>query len=133
MQSRIELARREEQLVAQQGANTRRQAEEAAEATRIQSEAEAAQRRRLGEAQADASRAMGVAAAAEAARLAAYPELSEATLLGLALKDLATNLPKVQSLVLTPDLIAPLLARLASSPAAAPAPARAAAAPSVDR
>ena len=33
MQSRIELARREEQLVAQQGANARRQAEEAAEAT----------------------------------------------------------------------------------------------------
>jgi regulator of protease activity HflC (stomatin/prohibitin superfamily) len=134
MQSRIELARREEQLVAQEGANTRRQAEEAAEATRIQSEAEAAQRRRLGEAQADASRAMGAAAAAsEAARLAAYRELSEATLLGLALKDLATNLPKVQSLVLTPDLIAPLLARLASTPAAAPAPARAAAAPKAER
>jgi regulator of protease activity HflC (stomatin/prohibitin superfamily) len=52
---------------------------------RIQSEAEAAQRRCLGEAQADATRAMGAAAAAsEAARLAAYRELSEATLVGLA-------------------------------------------------
>jgi hypothetical protein len=39
----------------------------------------------------------------------------------------------VQSLVLTPDLIAPLLARLASAPTATPAPARAAATPKAER
>jgi len=134
LQNRIELARREEQLVVQQGANARRQAEEAAEATRIQSESEAAQRRRIGEAQADAARAIGEAAAAsEAARLAAYRELSEATLLGLALKDLANNLPKVQSLVLTPDLLAPLLARLVSAPGTAPAAAKLATTPRAAR
>ena len=41
MQSQIELARREEELVGQRGANARRQAEEAAAADRIAIEAEA--------------------------------------------------------------------------------------------
>ncbi|MGD1052678.1 MAG: SPFH domain-containing protein [Candidatus Dormibacteria bacterium] len=121
MHTRIELAKREEQLVTQRGANARRQAEDEADTTRIQSEAAAAQRLRLAEAQAAGARALGAAhAASEAARLAAYREVSEATLLGLAMKELAANLPKIQSLVLTPDLIAPLLARLGATPMAAP-------------
>lgn len=51
MQSRIELARREEQLVEQQGLNARRQAEDAAEAARIAAEAEADRVARVGAAQ----------------------------------------------------------------------------------
>ena len=67
LQTQIELARREEQLVAQRGANARRQAEEAAAADRIETEARPAATERLAEAQADGDRAVGEAeAAAEA-------------------------------------------------------------------
>jgi regulator of protease activity HflC (stomatin/prohibitin superfamily) len=115
LQSQIELARREEQLVAQRGANARRQAEEVAAAGRIEADAQAAREQLLAEARANGTRAMGEAqAAAEAARLAAYRDLSDATLLGLAAKELAANVGKVGSIVLTPDLLAPVLARLAA-------------------
>jgi len=36
-------------------------------------------------------------------------------LLGLAVKELAANLPRIDSLVVTPDLPAPVLARLAGA------------------
>jgi len=100
--NQIELARRQEQLVAQRGTNARREAEEAAAAARIATDEEAERLRSIGDATAQA----------EAASLAAYRDLPEAVLLGLALKELAANLPKVESLVLTPDLLAPVLARL---------------------
>jgi len=115
MQSKIELARREEQLVAQRGANTRRQAEETAAADGIETEAQAVREQRLGAARAEAARALGEAhAAAEAARVDAYRDLTGATLLGLAAKELAGSLPAIGSLVLSPDLLTPLLARLAN-------------------
>lgn len=128
LQSQIELARREEQLVSQRGANARLQAEEAAAASRIETEAEASRKQRLGQARAEVTQVVGEAeAAAETARLAAYRDLTEGRLLGLAAKEVAGNLPQIQNLVLTPDLLAPLLARLATdgaepSAAAPPAP-----------
>jgi len=113
LQTQIELARREEELVAQRGANTRREAEEAAAAGAIATDAEARRAERLGGAQAEATRVTGVAEGeAETARLAAYRDLPEAVILGLAVKELAANLPNIESLVLTPDLLAPVLARL---------------------
>jgi regulator of protease activity HflC (stomatin/prohibitin superfamily) len=112
MHSQIELARLEEQLVSQRGANARRQAEEVAAAGRTESEAQAAREERLGDARAYTTRAVGEAAgAAERARIRAYQGLPEATLLGLALKELAGSLPQIGSLVVTPDLLAPVLAR----------------------
>lgn len=102
LQTRIELARREEQLVAQRGANQRLEAEGLAQASGITTKA-----------QAEATRVQGVAdGEAERARVAAYAEISEAVMIGLALKELAANLPKVESLVLTPELLSPILARL---------------------
>jgi regulator of protease activity HflC (stomatin/prohibitin superfamily) len=125
LQSRIELARREELLVAQQGANARRQAEEAAAANRIEAEAQAGRELLLAEARANGARAMGEAtAAAEAARLAAYRDLPEAILLGLAVKELAANLGSIDSLVVTPDLLAPVLARLGAANGGGAAPRR---------
>ena len=122
LQTQIELARREEQLVAQRGANARRQAEESAAASRIETEAQATREQRLTEVRAEATRAMGDAkAAAETAWLGAYRDLSEATLLGLAVRELAANVPKIQSLVLTPDLLAPVLARLGAPTNGTPA------------
>lgn len=113
LQTQIELARREEQLVAQRGANARREAEEAAAAGTVAADAEARRVERLAEAEAGATRITGLAEGdAEAARLAAYRDLPETVLLGLALKELAGNLPNIESLVLTPDLLAPVLAKL---------------------
>lgn len=113
LQTQIELARREEQLVAQRGANARREAEEAAAASLIAAEAEAGRRRALAEADADAARLAGAARGdAEAALVAVFKDLPEATLLGLAAKDAAANLPNIESLVLSPDLLSTALARL---------------------
>lgn len=114
LQSKIELARREEELVAQRGANARREAETAAEADRIKVEAEAGRERQLAEAKADGTRAIGEAeGAAEAARVNAYRDLDPATVLALAANNLAGNLPEIGNLVLSPDLLTPVLARLA--------------------
>jgi regulator of protease activity HflC (stomatin/prohibitin superfamily) len=113
LQTQIELARREEQLVTQRGANARREAEEVAAAGVIATDAEAGRAERLAQANAEATRVNGLAEGeAEVARLAAYRDLPEAVLLGLAVKELAANLPHIDSLVLTPDLLAPVLARL---------------------
>jgi regulator of protease activity HflC (stomatin/prohibitin superfamily) len=116
LQNQIELARREEQLVEQKGQNERRRATERAAAGRIDAEAQAGAQRLLAEAQADATRAVGTAEAdAEAARLAAYRDLDAATILGLAAKELAGNLPQIGTLNLTPDLLTPLVARFAGA------------------
>lgn len=116
LQNQIELARREEQLVAQKGQNERKRATEQAAAGRINAEAQAEAQRLLADAQADATRAVGTAEAdAETARLAAYRDLEAATILGLAVKELAGNLPAIGTLNLTPDVLTPLLARLGGS------------------
>ena len=113
LQNQIELARQEEQLVEQKGQNERTRATEQAAAGHIQAEAKAREQRLLADAQADATRVVGIAKAdAETARIAAYRDLEVATLLGLAVQELAGNLPQIGTLNLTPDLLTPLLARL---------------------
>ncbi|SHH25204.1 Regulator of protease activity HflC, stomatin/prohibitin superfamily [Jatrophihabitans endophyticus] len=106
LQNRIELARRTEQLVGQQGANDRRAAEEAAAADRIAVGAEAARTRDLAAVRAEATRADGEA------QVAPYRDLDPEVLLALAVRELAANLPNIDHLTVTPDLLAPVLARL---------------------
>ncbi len=113
LENRIELAKREEELVAQEGANERSRASAEAEANhvRVESEAEAVERNGL--AVAERIRATGMAKVdTERAQLEAYAAIGEATLMALAVKELAGNLPAVDTLVLSPDLITPLLAKL---------------------
>jgi regulator of protease activity HflC (stomatin/prohibitin superfamily) len=118
LQNQIELARREEQLVEQRGQNERKRAAEQAAADRIEAEGQAERRRLLADAEAEATRAVGTAQAdAEAARLTAYRELEAATIIGLAVKELAANLPQIGTLTLTPDLLTPILAHLGARPA----------------
>jgi regulator of protease activity HflC (stomatin/prohibitin superfamily) len=103
LHNQIELSKREEQLIAQRGQNEQRRVADAAAATRV----EAAGR-------ADGIRLVGVANAdAEIAHLNAYRELQPSILLGLALKELAANLPEIQNLTLSPDLLAEALAHVA--------------------
>ncbi len=116
LQSRIELAKREEQLVAQRGANARREAEEQAAAGQIGAEATAQQALTLAESEAAAIRAKGDAeVAVESARLETRRDLPDAVLWTEALRELTGQLPDIDNLVVTPDLIAPLLARIGRS------------------
>ncbi|MGP2437900.1 SPFH domain-containing protein [Streptomyces sp. JW3] len=122
--SQIELARREEQLVEQRGANTRREAEEAAAADQVRARAEAA--RTVGLAEAEAARAVALARAeaqaarevgaaraeAQAAWLRVHGEVDVATLHALTGTRLAENLPHIDSLTVSPDVLTGLLARL---------------------
>ncbi|MGO1317010.1 MAG: SPFH domain-containing protein, partial [Cellulomonadaceae bacterium] len=100
--SRIELATRREQLVVQEGANARREAQEtaAAERRQIGSATRAQEIRVVGQAEVDQQTAM----------MAMYAEAGQETLLALALRDAAKALPQVGSLTITPDLLTGALA-----------------------
>ena len=104
----------------QRGANARREAEEAAAAGSVAAEAEARRTVTLAEARAEGTRLAGSAEGdAEAARVAAYRDVSEAVLLSLAVKELAANLPQIETLVLSPDLVSRALAQLGAGRATA--------------
>lgn len=121
--NRIELARREQQLIAQEGENAQRRATDEAEAARIATAAAAEKRRVLAGAEAGAITAMeGARVAAERDRLEAYRDLPATVLVTLAAKELAANLGKVDHLYLTPDLLGPIATRFLET-ARAPQPA----------
>ena len=114
LQSKIELAVREERLVAQRGANDRRRATETIAAQRIETEGKADQSRLLAQARADTTRLVGAAEAeSEAARMAVYASLDPSVLLGLAAREAAGNLPQIGTLTLSPDVVSSALAHLA--------------------
>ncbi|MEV5607441.1 SPFH domain-containing protein [Streptomyces sp. NPDC052225] len=111
--SRIELARREEQLVEQRGANARREADEQAAADAIRARAEAERTVRIARADAEAAREAGEARAqAQAAWLRVHADTDAATLHALAGTRLAENLPRIESVTVSPDVLTGLLARL---------------------
>lgn len=116
LESRIELARRREQLVAQEGSNARREAEESAAARLI--EARAAAERAAIEASAEAERVRGLGeaqAARDAAAMEVVRDVDPSLLHALALRDAAQNLPDLDALTITPDLIGGALAHLGSA------------------
>ncbi|MCX4744136.1 SPFH domain-containing protein [Kitasatospora sp. NBC_01287] len=126
--SKIELARREEELVTQQGANDRRGAEQHAAADAVRAQAEAVRRTRLATAEAEAARLLAAAqadaelalgqakATAQEAWLTAHQQVSPEVLRALALSRLAEHLPAIGSLTLTPDVLTGLLAQLGLAP-----------------
>ncbi len=121
LENRIELARREEELVAQTGANDRSRAAQEAESNRITNEAKARDVEVAARSHATRTRLLGEAvAAAERARSDAVSQLSDTTLLALAVRDAAANLPAIDTLVLSPELVTPLLARLVGAAEAVP-------------
>ncbi|MFC5754640.1 SPFH domain-containing protein [Actinomadura rugatobispora] len=115
MQNQIELAHREERLVAQRGVNDRRRAEEAAAAAWVAAEAQAERNRLDAAVQADARRALGAAEAeANSAYLAVYRDMEPSVLLALAAQALAERLPEIGQLNLSPDVLTTVLGGLAA-------------------
>ncbi|MGW4566155.1 SPFH domain-containing protein [Streptomyces sp. NPDC004561] len=133
--SRIELARREERLVEQRGTNARREAEEQAAADAVRADAEAGRTVRLAEAEATRTERLAEAEAAKAVRLAraeaekarevgaaraearaawlrVHAEADVATLHALTGMRVAENLPNIDSVTISPDVLTGLLARL---------------------
>jgi regulator of protease activity HflC (stomatin/prohibitin superfamily) len=102
----LELARRQEELIRQHGANARLQAQEESEADRLRSEAEARRHQIVAEGQAQASRLLAAAAAeAEERRVELYRAAPSNVALGLALQEFARHVQSIQHLNLTPDLV----------------------------
>jgi len=119
LHNRIELALREQELVAQDGANARTRASEAAAAALIEANAAAERQGLLADADAHSARVVGEAqGVAEAARLAAYADVDREVLATLALKELAGSLPSIGSLTITPDLLTGVLGGLVGPRAA---------------
>jgi hypothetical protein len=100
--NRIELAKRQETLIAQEGTNAKRRAEDEAQTRAIASEAE--------------SKSIDVVEssrlAIERTRLGAYRELPGGVLALLAARDLGAKISNIENLNVTPELLGTLLATL---------------------
>ncbi|MFJ3958252.1 SPFH domain-containing protein [Arthrobacter sp. NPDC090010] len=115
--NQIELATRRETLVAQEGANTRREAQERAGAAEVDARAAAERVKITAGAEAEKIRSLGEAEAArEAATMEVYRTMDQATLLALALREAAAHLPEVRNLTITPDMLSGALAALTTRP-----------------
>ncbi|MCK6478860.1 MAG: band 7 protein [Planctomycetaceae bacterium] len=113
LQNRIELARREEALITQQGQNGRRLAREKAEAGAIESEALAARRKLEAATKADGIRTVeGARGEAERERMAIYRDMPVPVLMGLAARRFAGKLRRIDHLNLGPDLFGTALTDL---------------------
>jgi regulator of protease activity HflC (stomatin/prohibitin superfamily) len=106
--NKIELARREKQLIAEEAENARSRATAAAEAQQIEAAAQAERTRTV----------EGANTEAEQARIAIYRDLPPNVLLGLAAREFAGNLDSIEHLNVTPDLLAAVMREFKGSPRA---------------
>ena len=113
MSNEIALAEKEETLIDQQGANAKKRAREEAQAQQIQTKSEADGRRLRAAAEAEAIAMLETARVdAEEARIGIYKSLPQGVILGLAAKELAAKLERIEHLNISPDMLGPLLQRL---------------------
>ena len=111
--NKIELARRESDLVGQEGANERKKATEMAAAGRIAADGKAEIRKVAAAADAEAIRLVeGERNAAESDRIAVYRDLAPAVLMGLAAREFAGKIETIEHLNLTPDMLGTLFSDL---------------------
>lgn len=103
--NRVELARREKQLIAEEADNARNRALGLADASQVEADAEA-QRIRTVE---------GARAEAEQAHMAVYRDLPAQVLVGLAAREFAGKLDTIEHFNVTPDLLTNLLRELGGS------------------
>jgi len=113
LQNQIELAKREQELIAQKGANERNRAREDAEARKIAAEAKAERERTESAARADAIKIVEASrVGAERERMEIYRTLPTHVLVGMAAQELAKKLEKIEHLSVAPELLSPLLTNL---------------------
>jgi regulator of protease activity HflC (stomatin/prohibitin superfamily) len=116
LQNRIELARRQAQLVDQEGANARRQAEEAAAAAKIEAEAAAERSAIDTTSKANAVKQIeGERLVIEKERVAAYGALAPAALAAMAAREFAGRIQKIEHVNLSADALTPFLSDLAAA------------------
>ncbi len=107
--NKVELARREKQLIAEEADNARNRATGIAEAAKVEAEAEANRIRTVESAKAEA----------EQAHIAVYRDLPASVLMGLAARELAGKLDTIEHLNVTPDVLAAVMREFAMKPATA--------------
>lgn len=113
LQNQIELAIREEQLINQRGANQRRRAEEETAAKRIEVEGRAEGSKIRAAAEGEAIRLVETAKLeSERERMEIYAKLPTPVMMGLAARELAGKLERIEHLNLSPDLLGPTLLTL---------------------
>jgi regulator of protease activity HflC (stomatin/prohibitin superfamily) len=111
--NKIELARRESDLVGHEGTNERMKATEMAAAARIAADGKAEIRKIAAAADAEAIRLVeGERNAAESDRIAVYRDLAPAVLMGLAAREFAGKIDTVEHVNLTPDILGTLFSDL---------------------
>jgi len=106
--NKVELARREKQLIAEEAENARNRATGVAEAAEVEAAAEAHRIRTVESAKAEA----------EQAHIAIYRDLPPGVLMGLAARELAGKLDTIEHLNVTPDVLAAVMREFAAKPAA---------------
>ena len=107
LQNQIELASRRKDLIAREDANARSEAEAKAGAKHIMVEAESAAKIIGAEAEAKRIRAVEQAAAdMEMARMSAFADVPSTVLFALAAQEFAGKLEKIDSLNVSPDMLA---------------------------
>jgi regulator of protease activity HflC (stomatin/prohibitin superfamily) len=108
--NRVELAKREKQLIAEEAENARDRATGLAEAEKVEADAEANRIRTVESAKAEA----------EQAHIAVYRDLPAGVLMGLAARELAGKLDTIEHLNVTPDILAAVMREFAAKPTALP-------------
>lgn len=107
--NKVELAKQEKQLIAEEATNAKNRAEGLAEAQQIESDAEANRIRIVD----------GAKAEAQKAQMNVYQDVAPAIILGLAAREFAQKLDKIEHLNITPDMMAALLKEFGGKPQAA--------------
>ena len=113
LQNQIELATREQQLIVQEGLNEKRRTIESSEAQKIAVESKAERSEIEATARSNGIRLVeGARVASERERISIYRDLSSAATMGLAARELAANLHKIEHLSLSPDMLGSSLHKL---------------------
>jgi len=113
LKNQIELAKREEELIGQRGANTRQEATEKAEAERIGAAAAAARAQIEGEAKASGIRMVeGARVDVERARIETFQNLPTSVMMGMAAQELAGKLRSIDHLNIGEGALGPMLQQL---------------------
>jgi regulator of protease activity HflC (stomatin/prohibitin superfamily) len=113
LKNRIELARRESELIDQRGANTLSEATSKAQADKVEVTARAHRMGIVSTAEASQIRLLGKAnVESEAARMAVYDKMPPSVLMSLAAREFAGKLEKIEHLNISPEMFGPILDRL---------------------